>query len=204
MQASTIDPSCQQRLLTRAMSAHVPCCFVKQHPFTTEGNMMPMILPCGCTMSFAASRAAALSQSCQLCNAEIPSDAECLIDRAALRVLQAERRGISVPAIHRSRITLGEELGQGAQGRVHEAELADEEGDNRRSVAVKVVSVPAAVESQDVGALEQVIATTCLASQSPHVCKMHGVSWTDKDAWCGPHLRALVCIKLQKPSRLFV
>lgn len=28
-----------------------PCCFVQNLPFSSEGDMMPMLLPCGCTMS---------------------------------------------------------------------------------------------------------------------------------------------------------
>ena len=59
-----------------------------------------------------------------------------------------------------------------------------QDGGKKREVAVKVVPVPEGVQRKDVGALEQVVATTYLASHSPHVCKMHGVSWSDTDSWC--------------------
>ena len=51
-------------------------------------------------------------------------------------------------------------------------------------MAVKVVPIPDVVEAQDVGSLEQVVATTHLASHSPHVCKMFGVSWSQNNIWC--------------------
>ena len=62
-------------------------------------------------------------------------------------------------------------------------QLASNDGGKQRDVAVKVVRVPDSVQTKDVGALDQVVATTYLASHSPHVCKMHGVSWTEKDTW---------------------
>ena len=104
------------------------CCFVKFLPFSTTGELEPVLLPCGCTMSRAAARVAVKSGSCQLCNDDVSSDTVCDVDRAVLRVVQAERWGISVPEIPRSRLTLGSLLGQGAQGSVYEAVLMAEFG----------------------------------------------------------------------------
>ena len=158
-------------------------CFVKFLPFASEGELVPMRLPCGCTMSLAASRVATKTGTCQLCFDSLPADPGIEVDMAVLRVVQAERRGVSVPDIQRSRVTLGEWLGEGAQGTVQKGHLASQDGSKPRDVAVKVVRVPDSVQSKDVGALDQVVATTYLASHSPHVCKMHGVSWTEKDTW---------------------
>ena len=106
----------------------IPCCFVKVLPFATEGELVPMRLPCGCTMSRAASRVAAKSGTCQLCFDSVPADSDIEVDMAVLRVVQAERRGVSVPDIQRSRVTLGDWLGEGAQGTVQRGKLASQDG----------------------------------------------------------------------------
>lgn len=163
----------------------LPCCFVKALPFTTDGDLVPMLLPCGCTMSLAASADALESRACQLCGKAVPLGTELTVDRAVLRVVQAEKHGIRVPEIQRVRIKLGDEIGQGAQGRVHQAELESEDGGGKnRKVAVKIVPMPSGVDNQDVGALEQVVATTFLASHhSRHVCRMYGASWAEDNVW---------------------
>lgn len=180
----------------RKGSIQAPQCFVKRAPFSAEGDMIPILVPCGCTMSLAASREALQCQSCTLCNADISGDgsAECAIDRAVLRVVQAKRWGISVPSIPSSRITLGEELAQGTQVRVHEAEISGEGSGDPKSVAVKVIPVPGEVEAEDLCALQQVIATAYLASRSPHMCRMHGVSWSEKGLWCGAAATLRCCM----------
>lgn len=66
------------------------CCFVMHLPFHTEGDLMPVQVPCGCTMSWAASQIAVREQLCQLCNStDIPCDAECPVDTTVLRLVQA-------------------------------------------------------------------------------------------------------------------
>ena len=160
------------------------CCFVKFLPFSTTGELEPVLLPCGCTMSRAAARVAVKSGACQLCNDDVSNDTLCYVDRAVLRVVQAERWGISVPEIPRSRLTLANLLGQGAQGSVYKAVLVAESGGRKRDVAVKVVPVPPEVEAQDVGSLEQVVATTYLAGHSPHICTMIGASREQDNVWC--------------------
>ena len=192
-QPGTSDADALRSLVQELMRAvqegrvRLTCCFVKFLPFATEGELVPMRLPCGCTMSRAASRVAAKSGTCQLCYDSVPQDADIKVDMAVLRVVQSERRGVSVPDIQRSRVTLGEWLGEGAQGTVQKGQLASQDGSKPRDVAVKVVRVPDSVKSKDVGALDQVVATTYLASHSPHVCKMHGVSWTEKESWYAYH-----------------
>ena len=133
-----------REIMTAVRECGMPltCCFVKMLPFATDGELMPVLLPCGCTMSRAAARVAVKSGACQLCNDDVSSDAVYDMHRAVLRVVQAERWGISVPEMPRSRLTLGSLLGQGAQGSVHEAVLMAEAGDSKRNVAVKVVPIP--------------------------------------------------------------
>lgn len=105
-------------------------------------------------------------------------------------VPHAAHRGITVPEIARSRIKCFGRLAKGGQGEVFKAELSTESsGDVKtRDVAVKIIPIPSKGQSRmhqrDVAALEQVVATTFLASRSPHVCKMYGVSWAEDDVWC--------------------
>ena len=211
----TSDAATLRGLVREVMAAvresriRLTCCFVKFLPFATDGELMPVQLPCGCTMSRAAARVAVKSGACQLCNDDVNSNTVCDVHRAVLRVVQAERWGISVPEIPRSRLMLGSLLGQGAQGSVYKAVLMAEDGGRKRDVAVNVVPIPDRVEAKDVGSLEQVVATTHLASRSPHICKMFGVSWAQNNVWCEccvpslccavsclPHLRFLQVVRL--------
>ena len=91
-QPGTSDADALRSLVQELMRAvregrvRLTCCFVKFLPFATEGVLVPMRLPCGCTMSRAASRVAVKSGTCQLCYDSLPVAADIEVDRAVLRV----------------------------------------------------------------------------------------------------------------------
>lgn len=93
-------------------------CFVKNAPFTTQGDLLPVVLPCGCTTCHTASLSAKTKGKCPLCPASVLADAECRPNIAVLRVIQAEKQGLLVPEIPRSSIVVTEEIARGSQGSV--------------------------------------------------------------------------------------
>ena len=187
----TFDAQARTQHIHRVMEAvregrlQMSCCFVKLLPFTTEGDLVPVMLACGCTVSRAGARELIAARKCTLCFATLDADASCDVDGAMLRVVQAQMHDLHVPQMQRCDITLGKALGTGGQGSVYAATLRCGKGE----VAVKVVPLPEQLRSQDLVSLRHVVTTTFLASRSPHVCRMLGASWGTTDLWCGclPH-----------------
>ena len=186
---------CNTMLAVREGKLKLTVCFVMNLPFHTEGDLVPVRLPCGCTMSWAGSRIAVRQLRCPLCTGAVPENADCPVATRVLRLVQVERRGFAVPEIERSRLTSFDRLlGKGSQGEVYKGEWRSEDGTTTQGVAIKKIIVPQQglerMPRKDVADLEQVVATTFLAARSRHVCKMHGVSWGDEDVWCAtafPH-----------------
>lgn len=166
-----------------AGEVRITCCFVKRIPFSTQGKLVPVELPCGCTMSYAASESAVSSGMCPLCYEPLPKNTECQINDTVLRVVQAEKHGYGVDEISRINIQLSREIATGSQGTVWQGELMNDGSKKNRAVAVKKVPLPEEWSPQDVGSLQQVMSTWFLASNCAHVCKLHGASWSKTEVW---------------------
>lgn len=126
---------------------------------------------------------------CQICKRSVDAGTEQKLNMAVLRVVQAESWGISVPEIKRSCIVDTKMMASGGEAPVYRATWKKEDN-SVQEVAVKALSLPRNPKFKDLESLEQVVATTYLASRhSHHACKMMGVSWPEdydvpSEVWC--------------------
>jgi hypothetical protein len=102
-------------------------------------------------------------------------------DEAVAQVVAAEHHGLTPRVVMRSEVELGEQLGEGGEGRVVRGTFQG------KQVAVKIISLKGSQGARDSASMKMVIATSYIAGiASDHVCKLLGVSWQPDELWCAP------------------
>ena len=158
----------------------ITSCHVLGLPLMPEGPLRPVTLPCcGVVVSQMASSSILEKQICTVCYAKIIAGETVKDNEAVVRVVGAETLGFAPRLFQTSEVELGENLGSGGEGTVHEGRVND------KAIAVKRVKLPSPAGVKEVASFKQVVATSFVAGlSSPYVCNLHGYCWTDTELWC--------------------
>eukprot|EP00892_Ulva_mutabilis_P009460 jgi/Ulvmu1/6887/UM031_0093.1 len=181
-------------------------CLVLGVPLMSRGPLRPVTLSCcGLFVSHAGAQHCEAARKCALCNTAQPplwKDNE-----AVAAVVRAEESGLMhMPQLLEQReITLKEEIASGGEGTAYFGALWGLQVAVKRQKLGKQVTT-----AQEVAEVRQVVMASYLAGNaSPHVCRMHGYCWTERDPkelWlvtelCNGTLVDLVTHASQSPYR---